>query len=342
MRSVMVIAAMLCGTLVMPARSARAVDWSTIELGGRKIAPGEKLKFSFVRDRTFQASYLDAPIFVARGTAPGPTLCLSAGIHGDEINGVEVARRAFAETAVSELAGMLIALPAINADGFRGGSRYLSDRRDLNRFFPGKENGSVASLIADAVFTHVIRRCDALIDLHTASFRRANLPQIRVDLTHAASRELARHFGVGIIVGGAGPDGSLRREAVKAGVPAIIYEAGEPMRFQPEEITAGVQGVNNAMVYLGMVKGRRRVVPTSKIYRHTTWVRAPRNGAGFFFPERELGDRISVGDQLGSIVDPLTDERQPLAAPVGGHIIGMAVPQVVLSGYALFHLGTHD
>jgi len=342
MRNIIVIAAMLCGVLVMPGRSAGAVEWGAIELAGRKVAPGEKVKFSFVRDDTFEASYLDTPIFAARGTAPGPTLCLSAGIHGDEINGVEVARRAFAETAVSGLAGTLIALPAINADGCRAGSRYLSDRRDLNRFFPGRENGSVASLIANAVFSRIIRQCDALIDLHTASFRRANLPQIRVDLAHAASRELARHFGLGIIIGGAGPDGSLRREAVKAGVPAIIYEAGESMRFQPEEITAGVQGVTNAMVYLGMVKGKLRVVPTSNIYRHTTWVRVPRNGAGFFFPERDLGDRISAGEELGSIVDPLTDERRSLSAPVGGQIIGMAVPQVVLSGYALFHVGTHD
>jgi predicted deacylase len=172
----MVIAAMLCSTFVIPEEGARAVDWGTIELAGRQVTPGEKLKFSFVRDETFEASYLDTAIFVARGTAPGPTLCLSAGIHGDEINGVEVARRAFAETAVSGLTGMLIALPAINADGFRTGSRYLSDRRDLNRFFPGRENGSVASLIADTVFSQVIRRCDALVDLHTASFRRANLP----------------------------------------------------------------------------------------------------------------------------------------------------------------------
>ena len=215
---------------------------AALELVGRTVEAGESSKFSFIREDAFEASYLDAPLWVAHGKQPGPTLCITAAIHGDEINGVEIARRVFAATEPSRLSGTLIVLPAINADGFRTGRRYLSDRRDLNRAFPGKSDGSVAAIIANAVFNGVITSCDALVDLHTASFHRANMPQIRVDTSDQPSFELARHFGVGIIIDGRGPEGSLRREAVDAGVPAIIYEAGEPLRFQEQEIARGERG----------------------------------------------------------------------------------------------------
>ena len=151
-----------------------ADEWSAIELLGRAVEPGTKDKFPFIPDRSFEASYLNTPVFVARGSAPGPSLCITAGVHGDELNGVEVARRAFARVDPGMLRGTLIALPAINAEGVRSGTRYLSDRRDLNRVFPGREGGSVATLIANAVFS-VIERCDALVDLHTASNKRPRL-----------------------------------------------------------------------------------------------------------------------------------------------------------------------
>ena len=180
-------------------------DWSaSLQLLGREIAPGTKSKFPFVPDRSFEASYVNAPVFVARGATPGPTLCLSAGIHGDELNGVEVARRAFAQIDLQTLRGAVIALIAINAEGVRTGNRYLSDRRDLNRSFPGSAGGSVASIIAHAVFSKVVKQCDALVDLHTASNQSANVPQIRADLSNPAIREMAIHFGRGIVVGGEG------------------------------------------------------------------------------------------------------------------------------------------
>jgi predicted deacylase len=142
---------------------------------------------------------------------PGPTLCVTSGIHGDEINSVEIARRAFADVDANALAGTLVVLPAVNSFGFRTMNRYMPDRRDLNRFFPGSPNGSVATIVADVVFSGVIRQCTHLIDLHTGSSFRINLPQIRVDAASAEALELARHFGVGIIVKGAGPAGGLRR-----------------------------------------------------------------------------------------------------------------------------------
>jgi predicted deacylase len=324
------------------AGTAYADDWGPLELLGRLVPPGEESRFPFLPDRTFESSYLNMPVFVARGAKPGPTLCLTAGVHGDELNGVEVARRAFAEADATTMRGTLIALPAINAEGVRTGNRYLSDRRDLNRAFPGREGGSVASLIAHKVFSKVLHQCNALIDLHTASNNRANLPQIRADLSDETIADLAVHFGLGIVIGGSGPDGSLRREAVKAGIPAIIYEAGEPYRFQENEIVRGAQGVRNVMAFLRMTDREEQEIPDTQVYERSTWFRVPLRQGGFFFPSAKLGDVVDVGDSLGTIVDPLTDEEFDVTATRSGEVIGMSVPQPVLSGYALFHVAWHE
>ena len=333
---------LLASSVTMAATGGTADGSESLWLLGRETAPGTTSKFPFIPDRSFEASYLNMPVFVARGMTSGPTLCLAAGVHGDELNGVEIVRRAFAKIDPRELRGTLIALPAINAEGVRSGNRYLSDRRDLNRAFPGSSGGSVARLIAHAIFTKVLNHCDALLDFHTASNQRANLPQIRADLTDPEIRDLAIHFGLGIVLGGAGPDGSLRRESAKAGIPTIIYEAGEPFRFQEDEIERGVQGVENIMAYLDMTGLADQEIPAARIYERSTWIRTARGSGGFFFPTATLGDVVNAGDILGRIVDPLTDSSIEVISPLAGEIIGMAVPQPVLSGYALFHLAWHD
>ena len=339
----LVLALWLVTNGVTIAAAETAADWSEpLQLLGREIAPGTSSRFPFRPDRSFEASYVNIPVFVARGQTPGPTLCLAAGVHGDELNGVEVARRAFARVNPKELRGTLIALPIINAEGFRSGNRYLPDRRDLNRAFPGSSGGSVARLIAHAIFTKVVSRCDALVDLHTASNQRTNLPQVRADLSDPAIRELATHFGLGIVVGGSGPDGSLRGETAKAGIPAIIYEAGEPFRFQEDEIERGLHGVENVMAYLEMTDQVDREIPDNRVYQNSRWIRTTTGKSGFFFPTAELGDIVRKGDSLGKIVDPLTDASFEIISPIGGEIVGMAVPQPVLSGYALFHVAWHD
>jgi predicted deacylase len=323
------------------ASASPAEDWGTLELLGRPVEPGTKAKFPFIPDRSFEASYLNTPVFVARGAAPGPTLCITAGIHGDELNGVEVARRAFSRLDPGTLRGTLIALPAINAEGVRTGNRYLTDRRDLNRAFPGRETGSVASLIAQAIFS-VVRGCDALVDLHTASNDRTNLPQIRADISDPDIRELAVHFGLGIVVAGKGPDGSLRREAAKLGIPAIIYEAGEPYRFQEGEIARGVEGVENVMAYLDMADREEVEIPDTRVYEKTRWIRVKTGQGGFFFPSAGLGDVVEPGQRLGKIVDPFTDASYDILSTIPGEIVGMTLPQPVLSGYPLFHVAWHE
>lgn len=335
--------ARLCVVFVFLAAATTAVaaDWGSMQLLGREIPAGTSQRFPAVPDRTFEASYLNMPVFVARGAAPGPTLCITAGVHGDELNGVEIARRAFSGIDVKSLRGTVIALPAINAEGVRAGNRYLSDRRDLNRAFPGGEGGSVARLIAHRVFSEVLVYCDALVDLHTASNDRSNLPQIRADISDPEIRALAVHFGAGIVIAGKGPDGSLRREAVKAGIPSIIYEAGAPHRFEQDEIMRGVRGIDSVMAYLDMNQSKEREIPDSRVYERSRWIRVRRDNGGFFFPVNGLGDTVRKGEVLGHIVDPFTDASYPVTASVDGEIIGVAFSRPVLPGYALYHIAWH-
>jgi predicted deacylase len=319
---------------------ALAEDWAAITVAGRSVEPGTKRKFAYLEAASFEAQYLDAPVFVARGARRGYTLCVTAGIHGDELNGVEIAREVFARTDPTRLEGTLLVFPTVNADGIRNGQRYMTDRRDLNRAFPGNPNGSVAAVVAHALFTEVIAHCHALIDLHTGSFQRSNRPQIRVGADDPRSFNIARHFGVGIIVFGDGPEGSLRRRAAERGIPSIIYEAGSPHRFEAAEIAAGVRGVESVMAYLEMIDADRLTVADSQVFARTSWLRVPRGGGGYFFPACDLGQRVAEGKVLGRVVDPLTDEEVTIRAPYAAEVIGMATPQIVLSGYALFHIGT--
>jgi predicted deacylase len=196
----------------------------------------------------------------------------------------------------------------------------------------------VASILADVVFGVVKAHCENLIDLHTASDFRDNYPQIRVDLENPKAMALARAFSVGVIMGGAGPGGSLRREATNAGIPAIIYEAGPPYVFRLADVESGTQGVLNVLGMLGMVEASAKPA-AARILTRSHWVRAPRGQGGLFFTSVKLGDQITAGQLLGTITDPLTDEVHELRARGDGTVVGMALPRVVLSGYGLFHIG---
>jgi predicted deacylase len=313
-------------------------DWGPLEILGYTIAPGEKKKFKMMPSQRFESAYIDMPVFVARGTAPGPAIGVTAAIHGDEINSVEIARRVFEMVSARELGGTLIVLPIINRHGFITRQRYTADRQDLNRFFPGNPEGNISSVIAHHVFTKVIKRCDVLIDLHTASFYRRNLPQIRVDLDNHRALEMARHFGAGIILGKPGLPHTLRWEATQAGIPTILYEGGAPNSFQIDEIELGVAGVLNVMAYLEMLAHPPRETGKQQVFTTSKWVRVPPGSGGNFFPERELGSRVQKGDLLGTVTDPLISKQVEIRAPFDAMIIGMSIPQVALSGFILFDL----
>src|SRR5262245_45684099 len=331
-------AALLSVALIAAPSIGGAAANGAITIGQQVISPGEQHKFGIIGGRSFEGAFVDFPVFAARGTEPGPVLCVTSAIHGDEVNSVEIARQAFAGVDPKTLRGTLIVMPAINSWGFRTANRYMSDRRDLNRAFPGSPNGSVAAIVAAAVFDVVGRHCTHLVDLHTGSNFRTNLPQIRVDTKNAKALELARAFGTGVIVNGAGPDGSLRREAMKAGVVSVIYEAGPPYVFQRSEIEQGVAGIRNVMRGLGMVEGGR-VPSRAQMLRNAAWVRVPRGHGGVFMPSVRPGDTVTAQATIATIADPLSDEVFEVRAPRAGIVVGMALPQVVLSGYGLFHIG---
>jgi predicted deacylase len=315
-------------------------SWGALRALGADIQPGTKQRLTSLPLDDFVGMRMSVPVWIARGHQPGKTLAVTAGIHGDELNGVEIARRVFVETDPRQLSGTLVVLPVLNRHGFLAGSRYMSDRRDLNRAFPGSPRGSSAGIIAHSVFGPVIGRVDALVDLHTASDKRINLPQIRTDLSSPRALELARHFGIGVVLNGAGPKGSLRRTALDAGIPAIIYEAGGVHILQTEEIERGVTGVRNVMRYMRMIPSAQGAdSPTATVYKKTRWLRVPPGAAGMFLTAHKTGDEVKRGEQLGEVVDPLSDKTAPVVSPDDAVIIGMVVPTMVYTGDALFHLG---
>lgn len=334
---------LLMAMAFLASQPAHGVQWGPVYVAGQEVWPGQTLRFPYGGETSFESMYLDSPVFVARGSRHGPSLCITAGIHGDEINGTEIARRSFSWVDPIALKGMVIVFPMVNASGVRTGNRYMQDRRDLNREFPGRSNGSVTAIVANTLFTEVLRNCNYLVDLHTGSFSRENHPQIRVTDKNPKALEIARHFGVGIIVLSNGPKGSIRREASDAGIPSIIYEAGEPLRFDLEQISAGVRGIESLMDYLGMLDTSNEMkVPESRIYTETAWERVPPGAGGYFFPTAKLGQLVKKGQNLGTIIDPLTDRLTVIEATSDGEVIGLAAAQIVLSGYALVHLGvTH-
>ncbi len=276
-------------------------------------------------------------MLVVNGSTPGPTLCLTAAVHGDELNGIEMVRRVLHEIAPTKLSGAVIGVPIVNVQGFRRGSRYLPDRRDLNRYFPGNPNGSAAARIANALFNDVIAHCDALVDLHTGSFERANLPQIRADLRNPDVVTLTQGFGSMVVLHSTPTAGTLRYAATLAGIPAVTVEAGGPSQLELAEVKRGVKGIETLLSTLGMTKKRRTWGHPEPVYYQSSWVRA--DNGGILLADVSLGSTVRKGDLLGTITDPMSNQRTEVYSPYAGRIIGMARNQVVMPGFAAFHVG---
>lgn len=277
------------------------------------------------------------PVLVVHGTEPGPVLCLTAAVHGDELNGIEMVRRILYELDPLLLKGTVVGIPIVNLPGFRNGSRYLPDRRDLNRHFPGSARGSSAARIAQSFFQEIILHCKVLVDIHTGSFYRTNLPQLRADLQVPAVAAIAEAFTSTAVVHSPGASGSLRRAAVEAGITTVTLEAGEPMRLQRTEIDLGVRGLWSLIDQLGMYRKLRVWGNPVPVHYQSRWVRT--DIGGMFFGLVKLGQEVGRGDLLGSVTDPITNLRADILAPWDGRVIGMAVDQVVLPGFAAFHIG---
>jgi len=307
------------------------------ELLGEAVPPGTSQRLMWSASQIFEGVSSETPVLVVNGRGEGPALCLTAAIHGDELNGIEMVRRILHDLDPDKVSGTVIGIPIVNLQGFRRGSRYLPDRRDLNRFFPGNPQGSSAARIAHSLFASIIKRCDALVDLHTGSFYRTNMPQLRADLRYEKIRELTHGFGGIAVLHSEAAVGTLRRAATDAGIPAITLEAGEPMRLQSEKVSQGVTGIFTLLDTLGIVSSNRFLSPPEPIYYQSTWVRA--DNGGILFSVVRLGQAIDVGDVLGTVTDPITNEQNLIYSPAKGRVLGMALNQVVQPGFAAFRIG---
>jgi len=318
--------------------------WLPIEMLGASVEPGRTARLVLRSSEGFAGGHIETPVVVMHGTMRGPRLCLVAGVHGDEVNGVEIIRRVLQNDGNSmQLQGTLVAVPIANLSAFRRGSRYLPDRRDLNRYFPGRIDGSSASRIAYRLFHNVIRHCDAVVDIHTGSFHRTNLHQVRADLVDEDTADLAKAYGAEVIVNNPGRPGTLRRAANDVGIPAITIEAGEPARFNEQIVKEATVAISRLIYNLGMSNESPSWLERTKTavaYWSTRWVRC--NTGGVLVSNVQLGDTVEKGALLGVVSDPISDEVDKIRAPFDGRIIGMALDQLVMPGFAAYHLAMDE
>jgi predicted deacylase len=317
---------------------------NAFEIGTETVAAGTRRLVVLPVSKLSNHTAVTLPVHVLHGQRPGPTMFVSAAIHGDELNGVEIIRRVLRTLQPAAIAGTLLAIPVVNAYGFIGRSRYLPDRRDLNRAFPGSATGSLAARLAHLFLTEVVRRCQIGIDLHTAAVHRVNLPQIRADFSRRPrARSLAEAFGAQVALESPERSGSLRRAARDLGCDVLVYEAGEGLRFDEFAIKAGVDGIAGVMLASGMLELPDGVeLPAKEMVRQpvfadaSKWVRAP--DGGIFRTVRRIGNAVSEGETIGFVANPYEDAETAIVSPRRGIIIGSTTLPVVNMGDALFHV----
>jgi predicted deacylase len=311
---------------------------TAFEIGGHKVAPGTRARVDIPVSQLSNHTPVNLSVEVIHGRRSGPVLFVSAAIHGDEVIGVEILRRLLCSAPLGSMSGTLLAVPIVNTFGFLSHSRYLPDRRDLNRVFPGVAEGSMASQLAHIFMEEVVRRAHVGIDLHSAAIHRTNLPQIRLTPGNERLAELGAAFGAPVMMESKLREGSLRMAAEAAGVDVLLYEGGEGLRFDEFAARTGVAGVLRVMRHLGMIgaKGvpRARALPVRA--RRSVWYRAPRGG--LFRGYLGLGDAVAPGTVMGAVANAFGDIESEIAADTTGIVIGRANLPVVYEGDALFHV----
>jgi predicted deacylase len=310
---------------------------NSITIGKVTVTPGERVSINLPIADLYTGASLSMPVKVVNGRKPGPVMFVSAAIHGDELNGVEIVRRLLRQKSLDSLRGTLLAVPIVNVHGFLERSRYLPDRRDLNRAFPGSAKGSIAARTANTFVKQIVSKADFGIDLHTGALNRTNLPQVRANLDDEQTIELARVFGAPVIISSTVRDGSLRQYAAESGFPILVYEAGEALRHDEVSIRAGLRGVIRVMRHVGMLpKSRSSKAVSPVVAASTSWVRAP--DSGIISHKAELGDTVVEGQTVAIISDPLGDDQEAVRAPFDGIVIGRSTLPLAHEGEALFHI----
>ena len=307
-----------------------------LRIAGQRIPLGESRTLLLKFSESYVGAPVSVPIQVLRAKKAGPRVLLAGCVHGDELNGMGIVREILYDQPPKLIRGTLICVPVINIYGLEHHMRYMPDRRDLNRAFPGAQNGSLTSRFAHKIWNEVVSQSDYLLDFHSAAIRRTNYPNIRADLSHPETRAIARAFGCELIVDGKGPEGSLRRSATKAGIPAIILEAGEAWKIEPSVVEVGVRGALNVLKHLGMVRGKMVQPRYQTQIKRTIWVRAEKGGTlGFHV---NPGDIVDNEQMVATNYNIFGDERRQITAPTDGIILGMSTMPVVKPGDPIFHI----
>jgi predicted deacylase len=310
-----------------------------LALLGQTVPVGTSQRLIWEGGGTFDGGSAEGiPVFIVNGNAPGPLVCLTAAIHGDELNGIEMVRRIMQDLDPARLSGGVVGIPIVNLQGFRRGSRYLPDRRDLNRSFPGSAGGSLAARLAHIFLSEIVSRADVGIDLHSAAIHRTNFPQIRIAPGDARIKHLAEAFGAPVILTSKLREGSLRQVARGLGVGMLLYEAGEGLRFDEFAARVGVAGIQRVMRSLGMTAARGPAAPRAAPLHALSsyWLRAP--AGGLLRPFRSTGEQVRAGDVLGIISDPFGEVETDVLAEDPGLIVGRTNLPVVNEGDGLFHI----
>lgn len=307
------------------------------EWDGVSIAPGERSDVFVNLGESYSGAELSIPIHVMRGPEEGPVLFITAALHGDEINGTGVVRALIRDEDLVLKRGALILVPVLNVLAFERHSRYLPDRRDLNRCFPGTKKGSLASRIARLIFEQIVHRSDYGIDLHTAAVRRTNYPNVRADLSQPEVERLATVFGSEFTINAVGPKGALRREACRAGCPTILLEGGEVWKVEPAILESTMRGIRNVLAHFDMIDGKVVKPPFRIILKKTKWIRA--NGAGFVRFHVSPGEVIEKGDQIATNTSLLGKAEEVMCAPFDAAVLGMTTLPAVSPGEPVYHLG---
>jgi hypothetical protein len=307
----------------------------TIIIGNMTVSQGTTSHLKVKISESYTSQPVHIPISVINGAHPGPTVFISAALHGDELNGVEVVRRLIYEVDLAQLHGALVLVPVVNVLGFESSTRYLPDRRDLNRVFPGNPTGPGAERIADKIY-NIALSCNYTIDLHTAAVGRFNMPHVRADMTNAEARRMAKAFGTEIIMDNTGVKHSLRYNLTENKVPSILLEAGQSNRFEPAMVQVGLQGVLNVLYEFGMLKGEKKEPLFRVIVKTTEWVRVERGGLlDLRIKPRTI---VNEGDIVAFVENPFGKEREIVKAPFAGMVVGVATNPLVFPGGPVCHL----
>lgn len=304
---------------------------------GEKIAPGESRNVQLAVGESYSSMAIQIQIHIRRGTEDGPIVFVTAALHGDEINGCGAIRQLIQDDDFQLLRGTVVLVPVLNLPAFERHSRYLPDRRDLNRSFPGSADGSLASRMAHTIFSEIVTRCDYGIDLHTASVRRTNYPTVRGDLAQAEVRRIAEAFGSEIVMNNKGPKNSFRREASRAGCPTIIMEGGEVWKVEPGIVETAVRGVKNVLCELEMVDIDMESPPYQIVIEKSKWIRAEHGG--FLDFHIKPGDIVKKGQPLSTSTTILGEEQSTIYAPFNGVIMGMTSLPSISPGEPICNLG---